>query len=397
MKDPGKTLKVSFCILILLFVCGIPGYAADYKEAHKLFQQGRYDEAIVQFQEIAEVSPEWYFAHLMLGRCYLKKGQISQGMVSLDRALEYADDLKPKFEIWFVKAEALYDQQKYSDVISATEAMREYAVSQQQKFVMYKLRGLANIGMGKKDEAIREFNQALNFNPSDFDVLFELGKADYEVGNMEPAISYLEQAMNQNPNVVSPYLFLLDGYIKTKQFAKATQIGERGMVKNPQSMGIRRRLGQAYLGTKNYSDAIQVFNTVLEVEPSNAYARYNRGQAYFATEDFGRAVNDFLEASNRLADKDYVFRWLGDAYMKAQETEEAIKAYEVAYNLNPSSKNKEKLDKVQKYKEEYEAEMKAREEAAQEEAEFIEEGGELVGASEEAEVEEAEQAEQKKE
>jgi tetratricopeptide (TPR) repeat protein len=384
MKNPGKILKLILCIIAMLTFFVFSSFAADHKEAYKKYLQGNYDGAIADFKAIQEVSPEWYFPHLMLGRCYVKKGQYSQAMVSLDMALEYATEAKNKYEIWGIKGEALYDQEKYSDVISSMDAMREFAISPDQKFNMYKLKGLAYLKMNKTDEAIREFNQALNFNAQDFDCNFEVGKANFMARNDAKAVEHLEKALAINPNRSGAYAYLMDAYYRQNQYDKMAQVGERGVLKNPQHMGIRYRLGKAYLAEKRFDDALEILDTVIDIDPSNGYARFNRGKAHFAKGNWERAINDFTETAGLLQERDDVFRFLGDSYLKLKMAEDAKMAYERAYQINASEKNQANLDAIIKYQAEHEAEMQAREEAAREEAALAEEGVEFVDELEEA-------------
>lgn len=384
MKYPGKIIKLILCLLAILTLFVFSSFAADHKEAYKKYMQGNYDSAIADFKAIQEVSPEWYFPHLMLGRCYVKKGQFSQAMVSLDMALEYATEAKNKYEIWGIKGEALFEQAKYDDAISAMNAMREFAISPDQKFSMYKLKGLSYLKLNKSDEAIREFNQALNFNAQDFDCNFEVGKANFMAKNDAKAVEHLEKALAINPNRSGAYAYLMDAYYRQDQYDKMAQVGERGVLKNPQHMGIRYRLGKAYLASKRYDDALEILNTVIDVDPSNGYARFNRGKAYFAKGNWERAINDFSESANMLPERDDVFRFLGDSYLKLKMAEDARMAYERAFQISATAKNKENLDAIKKYQVDHAAEMQAREEAAREEAAMAEEGVEFIEGQGEA-------------
>ena len=69
-----------------------------FNKGNLLIKEEKYDEALGIFEEFLEKYPEIYQAHLNIGTCYLKKGELDKAEAEfkmvLDKILETYDDYK---------------------------------------------------------------------------------------------------------------------------------------------------------------------------------------------------------------------------------------------------------------------------------------------------------------
>jgi len=101
-------------------------------------------------------------------------------------------------------------------------------------------------------------------------------------------------------------------------------------------------LGQAidHFTDGNYEQAIQSFRGAAALSPfsDNASSAYKyMGQAYEKLEDTDNAIKTYQEAIRQFPTSDEFYVALGDLYMKDADTlDEAVKAYEQAVKINPN-------------------------------------------------------------
>ena len=89
---------VSLLLLVVGILAGCGGPAKGSAEWHadqgyKLFNQGRYDEAIKECTEAIELAPNFAEAYSNRGIAYVQKGELDQAIADFDKAIELDPDL----------------------------------------------------------------------------------------------------------------------------------------------------------------------------------------------------------------------------------------------------------------------------------------------------------------
>jgi tetratricopeptide (TPR) repeat protein len=72
--------------------CTSDNYIAHNSLGNALFQKGRVDEAIVQFQKVLQIKPDYTDAHLNLGNALLQKGSMDEAIVQYQQVLQIKPD-----------------------------------------------------------------------------------------------------------------------------------------------------------------------------------------------------------------------------------------------------------------------------------------------------------------
>jgi tetratricopeptide (TPR) repeat protein len=159
--------------------------------------------------------------------------------------------------------------------------------------------------MREYDQAIADFNRALDLNPNYANAWFNRGELRYAKGNYTEAIDDYNQALRLNPRDAAAY-------------------NSRGHA--------RYRIGQ-------FREALDDYNQSVQFDSKNAAAFTNRGDAYMDQGQYERAATDYRTAIQ--LDSKYGRAYQSAAWLMAtcpderfRDTKKAIEAAEKALQLD---------------------------------------------------------------
>jgi tetratricopeptide (TPR) repeat protein len=202
--------------------CTSGNYTAHNNLGDALFQKGRVDEAIIQYQSALQIEPDYSFACYNLGNALFKKGRVDEAIAQYQTALQ----INPGY------AEA-HDN-------------------------------LGNVLLqkGRVDEAIAQYQTVLHINPDNAKAHNNLGNALLRKGKVDEAIAQYQQVLQikpDSPNVLnnlawllatSPDAHLRNGVQAVKYAERACELTHYG------AAPIVGTLAAAYAEAGRYDDAI---------------------------------------------------------------------------------------------------------------------------------------------
>jgi len=154
--------------------------------------------------------------------------------------------------------------------------------------------GLVHYSMGKLDDAVRDFNQALRREPLNADAYYGLGRV-YEAQKKIPAA----EAAHCKAITIRPDRMYYD------------------------------ELGSLYYHTGRTPEAILAFRKSIELAPDNYQGYRNLGAAYYAQGDLGQAAAQFQKALQVQPDST-LYGNLGNLYFAQGFYQQAVDAFEKA-------------------------------------------------------------------
>ncbi len=149
-------------------------------------------------------------------------------------------------------------------------------------------------------EGQKELETALAIDPTSFNALFNLASLEAEQGNLPGAAALLERALMQ------------------KDDAEAHQL-----------------LGNVYAAQGGYESALKQFRTVEKLQPNDPVAHFQLAQLFAQIDQVAESIREQqagLALSGTNADD---WNYLGELYVRAEQTAAARKAFERALQLNP--------------------------------------------------------------
>jgi tetratricopeptide (TPR) repeat protein len=157
---------------------------------------------------------------------------------------------------------------------------------------------------GDTDNAIGEYRNALEQNPSNADAHLKLGFLMYNVKHMyEEGMSHYKQALKANPNDPRIHHDLGMALLHQRQFDQAIEhlsIALKGMPNglgvqyNP--IGMHYSLAMAFSFAERPEEAIPHFAEVVRLDPKNASARYRLALSYAEIQRFSEAAQSAEKA-----------------------------------------------------------------------------------------------------
>ena len=120
-----------------------------------LYMAGRYDEAIAQIRQTLELEPRFAHAHCWLGRAYLQKGLLQEGLAELQHAANLPGGDSPLFVPWLGYAYALSG--KRAEALRVIQTMK---AQERKSFASPYGVALIYWGLGEKEQALAWLERA---------------------------------------------------------------------------------------------------------------------------------------------------------------------------------------------------------------------------------------------
>ncbi len=179
--------------------------------------------------------------------------------------------------------------------------------------------GILHLSHGRWEEAIEEFQKALEVNSDFLPARVNLGRAYLRQGDRDRAREELRRVIIANPRSKEAWDLLGNIAMGEGDLEVAEKYFLRGVAIDPNDTDIRNSLGLLYDRMGRWQEAVEQYRTVIEVDPdfekgyNNLGILYQqRGRLEEARELFQRAVEadaDFLGSYNNLG---IVLQDLGD-------------------------------------------------------------------------------------
>ncbi len=174
-----------------------PAYAEAYNHmGSALMKKGQAGEAIAYYQKAVQLNTSYADAYNNLGVAFLRTGQTDQAIAHYKKAVA----INPGYaEMQYNLGNALAREGNWADAIACYRA----ALSTERDSVKAsKVRN--NIGaalerLGKSDEALEQFSEALQINGNYPEAHFNVGRMLAQLGRRDEAVAHLREALRLKP------------------------------------------------------------------------------------------------------------------------------------------------------------------------------------------------------
>ena len=296
-------------IWISILLIAIANMAVADEEATSLFARGieelnagQLDTALEIFKRVTTIVPDFADAHYHLGLAYYQKTEFRKAIEAFTRTLE----LLPRDIDALIKLGLASHKAGDKDTTDSLARRAFY------------------------ERSVEAYRTALEIRPHNVEALNNLGLAYQELGRFEDAIAVYEEGLTLNPN--KPQLHTNLATARDLQAGIYSLIAHRHYQEGLQA----KRTGKV-------EAAIAAWKQTIVESPKYLQAHLQLADLYFKRNEYQSAIRTYLSAISLVSESELsqspsianIFYNLGNSYLRTQQLESAISAYQQAVDINP--------------------------------------------------------------
>lgn len=272
---------------------------AHYMMGHRYDLLGEIELAALEYQKALQFDQASYLIHLRLGADYARLNLLDEAIKELHLVQEYnKEDLQSHYLLALIYS----TQKEYSKAADEYEIiLKSFSEAEPQNIEIYGYLGQLYYSQKKYNEAIGQFEKILTIEPQNADIMYLLGTLYVEVDEKDKAVSVLKKSVMIDPDH--------DGSLNTLGYLYAEM-------------------------NQNLDEAKSMIMHALTISPDNGAYLDSLGWVYYKKGKYKDALEMFIQADAHLKDP-VIYDHMGDAYLKLNDTERALKHWELSLKLMP--------------------------------------------------------------
>ena len=175
-------------------------------------------------------------------------------------------------------------------------AWREVTIFREARAVLHGNRGIELAAQGKLDEAVREYNLAIQMKSDNAEVHDNLGNILSQQGKNDAAIQQYNLALQANPNFTNAHYNLGIELAGKGDLDGATRHLTQAILENPKFAEAHTYLASILLRQGKLEEAIQQFRLAIQANPNSAESYTNLGIVLDMQGKPGEAATQFRQA-----------------------------------------------------------------------------------------------------
>lgn len=183
--------------------------------------------------------------------------------------------------------------------------------------------------------AAADFLKAIDFDPDDENLRFELAELYLAMEQPEKAVRTMEDLVLRNPDSVRANLTLANAYFSNGQPSEAVPYFRRVLELEPEREGVRLHLAIALVRAGSVDLASTELKTMLKQDPDSLPARLAMARLYRQTGLNQLAIEEYRELIRRSPDVDQAYLELGLLYEELKEWQEALEVFSEVQQQRP--------------------------------------------------------------
>ncbi|NWG12374.1 MAG: tetratricopeptide repeat protein [Acidobacteria bacterium] len=237
--------------------------------------------------------------------------------------------LSPEMQAQFERA---IEAQKKGDLDAAEERLRRLLKQGGKLVAVYNALGNVYQQKGEHGQALAAFGESERLNPADPIHHSLAGVSLIALGKSEEAVREFQQAVQMQPDNLLLREQLARAYFHSKDYPAAIDQYAELLKQKGDDPEYRYQLGRTYL---TYS--ISCFQKIEMINPGSARLFQEAGDHYLAQGKLDSAIENYEKAREADPSIPEIHFLLGQFYFKRGETEKALQAAERALALTPRS------------------------------------------------------------
>jgi tetratricopeptide (TPR) repeat protein len=196
-------------------------------------------------------------------------------------------------------------------------------------------KGSSLTALGRREEAINCFDQALAIDPRDAMTWNNKSASLFHLGRLEEAINCCDQALAIDPRHAMAWTNKGSSLAALGRHAEAISCYDQALATDPRNAMLWSNKGVALSGLDRCAEAIRCYDQALSIDPRDFSACYNKGNALAALGRDAEAISSYDQALAINPRYATAWRKKGDALADLHRREEAIGCYNQTLAIDP--------------------------------------------------------------
>lgn len=292
-----------------------------------LRHRGRIEESLTTFQASLCLNPMNVNNLKQVGRSLYLLGKHKMALEVFDEAEQLVTEDR---EIWHNKGMChLYLKQydKALECFEAANSINRHELTYIQMGRVYRL-------MGKDEEALNIYSEALEICPENSELLTTVGLLYLKLGNNTKAFEYLGNSLTYDPKNAKTIL-AAGSIIQDNQDMDVALVKYRvAAIQTPNSAQLWNNIGMCFFGKGKYVAAVACLKRAVYFTPFEWIISYNLGVVHLATGQFASSFHYFSTAINLQPTYARAYTYLALALAKLDDFENSCAAYDKSLELS---------------------------------------------------------------
>ncbi len=262
------------------------------------YKRGQLTESLDAFYVALRIDPADTYSAFYVARIYLEQGEYDKSLQEIRRAIKVNPDF---IELWIYLGFAAIEKRDYA---LAEHAFTEAAYRGADRAQIYYLLGAVMETRGMDTDAYFYYKKALKADPRDQAALESLANLASRVGREDETFEVFRRILE----------------IDTLNAVALNYVGYT--------------LAERH---DSLEYALELINRALKIDTENGYYIDSRGWVYYQMGRYDDALTE-LERAAGIVEDPVILEHLGDVYLKLNERDAALRAYERAAELDSGNK-----------------------------------------------------------
>jgi tetratricopeptide (TPR) repeat protein len=293
-------LRLSALLTLCAVFVTFPGCSRDpsvnkqkyFESGNRYFEQGKYDEAGLQFVKALKIDPNFAAAHYQLAQTYIHLQAWPGAKGELQRTVELdPTNVKAQFEL----GNLLVAARSFAEAQAVADGLLKNAPDNVNAHV---LKASLEFAQNDRDAAIQELQNAIALDATRPELYVHL--AELQSAKHTPiAESTLKKALEIDPKFVPAIESLATLYQNTSRSSEAENLLKQAIELEPKNLQLRQQLARVYLSQDRKADAEQVMIRAKKDLGGEGHLYRVLGEYYVSVGEVDKASTEFAALSKQ--------------------------------------------------------------------------------------------------
>lgn len=202
---------------------------------------------------------------------------------------------------------------------------------------IYDNRGLSYDALGETENALADFNRAIELDSILIAAYVNRGWIYHKIGEYENAIADFERAIELDSHYYKAYIGRAYMYYLAEEYEQAIDYYTTALELNSEeNVGYFYR-GKSYHLLGQYELAIDDFTAYIAIDPNDVFGFYSRGLVYYDMDLHDLALKDFYSVIEIDPSFYYVYHSIGSSYYMQGDYEVALENFHIYLSFDDAS------------------------------------------------------------